>query len=76
MSKQRPTFAEEVRAAVRQSGMSQYRICKETGINKGYLSRFMLGKVGLGFASICKLAAALDLHIRAGPKGKSGKGKL
>ena len=56
-------FSEEIREAVRASGLSQYRICKESGLDKAALSRFMRGQVGLSVGNLDKLAAVLDLHI-------------
>jgi len=65
MSPKQPTFTEELRQAIRRSGKSQYRICKETGISEGQLSRFVHGKVGLSLSSIDRLCECLELRLAA-----------
>lgn len=50
------------------SGLSRYRICKETGIDKASMSRFMNGKVGLTLDALNRIAALVDLHVVTGKK--------
>ena len=66
MKKRKMSFADEVRQAVRDSGVSQYRIRIDTGLDRAALSRFMASKRFLQAASLNKLAAYLDLHVVRG----------
>lgn len=74
MKPKRQTITEQIRKAIRQSGMTRYRISQETGINQGTLSRFMSGEVkAMKSDTLDRLADLLDLEIvtRNGkPKGK------
>lgn len=65
MRKQR-TFTDEIREAVKASGMSRYAICKAIGLDQAVMSRFLHGKSGLGCDTLDKLAVLLNLHIRKG----------
>jgi transcriptional regulator with XRE-family HTH domain len=71
MSKQ-IKLGDQIRLAVKAAPMSRNTLCKAAGIDKGALSRFMAGKVGLMLPSLEALADALDLHIIIG-KGKAPK---
>jgi len=57
------TLTDEIREAVRQSGLTCYQICKETGIQNSSMSRFLSGQRGLSLAHLDKLAALLELRI-------------
>ena len=59
-------LSDEVRRAVQDSGLSRYAICKEIGLDQAAMSRFILGKAGLGMKALDRLAVLLDLHIRKG----------
>lgn len=73
------TLGDQIRRAVNASGVSHYRICKDTGIDKGALSRFMAGKVGLTLAHLEALADVLGLDVvargpvRVSPPAKRGR---
>lgn len=72
----KPPISEQLRRAIEQSGMSRYRISRETGINESVLSRFIRGETGLTLETvdtICELLGA-RLVIEAKPATKS-KGK-
>jgi plasmid maintenance system antidote protein VapI len=45
--KLRPTMTDVLRTAIVQSGLSQYRITQDTGVNANSLSRFMRGQTSL-----------------------------
>lgn len=62
-------FANELRAAIKASDMSRYRICKLIGLSEAVMSRFMCGKGGLGLETINRLADLLGLHVTVS-KGK------
>jgi len=57
------TLTDQIREAVRQSGLTHYRICQETGIDKASMSKFVSGERGLSLAHLDKLAALLGLRI-------------
>jgi len=58
-------LTDQIRRAIDESGMSRYRLWKETGIDQAVLSRFMTGKAGMAFKSLDVLADALSLRIVA-----------
>jgi len=72
--KRRMKFTDELRKAVRDSGQSQTEIWSALKVDKALLSRFLSGQ-GLGFDTLDKLAAYLDLHVSVGPKGQKAKGR-
>ena len=58
------TLTDQIREAVKASNLSQYRICKETGIDKASLSKFMSGeRSGLSMEALNRLAALLKLKV-------------
>ena len=59
----RTKLSDQIRQAIDQSELSRYAICKETGIDKGLMSRFMAGKAGLSVTSLDVLADLLELDI-------------
>jgi transcriptional regulator with XRE-family HTH domain len=79
MSKRRQTVSDAVRRAIEKSGVSRYRICREAGIDKASISRFMAGKTGLTLASLDALAEVLGLDlvargpVRVSPLAKPGR---
>ena len=62
-ARRRVTLSDQVRAAVDASGLSRYRICKETGLSQAAMSRFMSGQGGLSMKALDRLADLLDLNI-------------
>jgi transcriptional regulator with XRE-family HTH domain len=58
-------LSEQIRRAVRASGLSWYRICKETGIHESAFSRFMAGKVGMLQQNLDAVADVLGLRVTA-----------
>ena len=69
----RQLMSDELREAIRASGLSQNRICIATEIDPGLMCRFLSGKSMLSLRATDKVAAMLDLHISTG--GKKGKRK-
>jgi transcriptional regulator with XRE-family HTH domain len=64
MKKQtRIKLGDQVREAVRQSGLSQYRLSQLLGIGMPHLSRFLSGHAGLSMDALDRLAELLDLNI-------------
>jgi hypothetical protein len=64
------SLTDQIREAVRRSELSDYEICRRTGINKASMSRFVNGHGGLSLANLDKLAELLDLRITTTRKGK------
>jgi transcriptional regulator with XRE-family HTH domain len=58
------SLTDQIREAVKASKLSHYRICKETGIDKASLSKFMSGeRQGLSMEALNRLAAVLKLKV-------------
>ena len=64
-------LGDQIRAAIDDSGMSRYVICKACGIDQAAMSRFMRGQVGLTLAHLEAIGELLGLRIVADkPTGK------
>lgn len=72
MTKKRTRFSDEIRAAVDQSDMSRYAICKVLGIPQSSMSRFM-NENWLRQETLDALAELLDLHVVIGKRRKKTK---
>jgi hypothetical protein len=59
---------DEIRKAIRTSGITRYRLWIETGLDQALLARFMSAKSGLSVESIEKLVDVLGLEIIIQPK--------
>jgi ribosome-binding protein aMBF1 (putative translation factor) len=59
-------FMDQIRAAIDDSGMSRYAICKALDFDQASMSRFMSGKAGLQPETLNKLAdlLGLEVHVR------------
>jgi len=66
MTRRRDKLTDQIRRAIDESGVSRYRLWKETGIDQATLSRFMAGKAGMTLKSLDVLADALHLRVVAG----------
>ena len=64
MGKRLSDIEQQLRKAIRQSGMSRYRLSKLTGVSDGVLCNFVTGKRGLTLKTAAKLAKALRLELR------------
>lgn len=67
------SITDTLKKAIRASGMSVYQICKETGLDKGAMSRFIAGKRGLQTDSVDKLCTLLGLELTPKEKAKGRK---
>jgi transcriptional regulator with XRE-family HTH domain len=70
MAKKKTKFeplGDQVRRAVTESGLTYYRVSKESGIEPSALTRFMSGKVGLSLDSLERIGRLLDLRVERGP---------
>jgi transcriptional regulator with XRE-family HTH domain len=63
-------LSDEIRAAVKASGRTNYSLAAEMGISPSTLWRFSTGKGGLSLELLDRLAEVLDLHVRIGPNTK------
>ena len=67
VAKQKPQkLSDQVRQAIRDAGVSQYRISQQTGIDASALSKFVRGqRAGLSMESLDQLGEYLGLTITA-----------
>jgi len=68
MSKSKPTITDVLRAAIGNSGLTRYRIAKETGIPEGNLRHFIEGGMSIRLTSADKLAAYFGLRLTPDPE--------
>ena len=62
--RRRKTLSDQIRAAIRDSGESRYKIAQMTEINESQLSGFFRGTRGLSLEAADRLAKYLGLEIR------------
>jgi transcriptional regulator with XRE-family HTH domain len=62
-----PTMTEVLRAAIQGSGVTRYRIAKDTGITEPSLSQFVQGAASLRLDKADVLAAYLGLRLGPDP---------
>ena len=61
-------LTDQLRQAIDDSGLTRYRIMKETGISEPTLSKFYLGHRGLSMEAMNALGECLQLTIKMGRK--------
>jgi len=67
-------LTDQLRQAIDESGLTRYRISKETGISESALAQFYNGHRGLSMEALNALGEFLQLKIVLGRKpGKKGK---
>lgn len=54
---------DQMRKLIAESGLSGYRVAKETAIDQGTISRFLSGQRGLSSEAIDRIGILLDLEI-------------
>jgi ribosome-binding protein aMBF1 (putative translation factor) len=59
----KPLISDQLRRAIEQSGMSRYRISRETGINESVLSRFVHSETSLSLETVDSLCALLGARL-------------
>lgn len=74
MAKRRTNLlTDQLRQAIDDSGITRYRIAKETGISESALAQFYNGHRGLSMEALNALGEYLQLKITLGRKpGKKG----
>lgn len=75
MTKRRVKLSEQIRRAVKASGLSQYRISKELDVSESTISRFVSGRGGLSMEYLDALADLLELNIAATRKRRQRKAR-
>jgi cyanate lyase len=69
MAKKQPgKLTEQLRKSIDDSGLTRYRISKETGVSEATLSKFYLGQRGLSMEALDALGECLRLSIVLGRK--------
>jgi len=67
-------LTDQLRQAIDDSGLTRYRIAKETGVSESALAQFYNGHRGLSMESLNALGEFLQLTIHLGRKpNKKGK---
>lgn len=67
-------MTDQIRRAIDDSGLTRYRIAKETGIDESTLAKFYNGHRGLSMDALNRLGKFLELRIVMDRKPES-KGK-
>ena len=62
-SKIKPTMTDVIKAAIEESGLTQYRIAKDTGIPATSIMRFIRGETSLRLDKADVLAEYLGLEL-------------
>ena len=70
--KQTKQLTDQLRQAIDDSGLTRYRISKETGISETVLSNFYNGHRGLSMEALNTLGDFLQLKITLGRKPEKG----
>jgi hypothetical protein len=72
MGSQEPKLSEKLRAAIKESAVSRYRIAEATGISQSTLSLFCAGKRGLSMTAIDRLVDFLGWEVTSPKRAKTG----
>jgi transcriptional regulator with XRE-family HTH domain len=67
MVKSKPTISDVLRDAIEQSGLTRYRIAKDSGIPESNLRRFIRGEMSIRLDKADRLAAYLGLRLVPDP---------
>jgi transcriptional regulator with XRE-family HTH domain len=65
--KTKPTMTESLKTSIRESGLTRYRIAKDTGVDEAALMRFMRGETSIRLDKADRLAAYLGLRLVPDP---------
>lgn len=64
MAKKESYLEDQIRKAIKKSGISGYRLAKISGVSQGAISRFINGKRNITLPTASKLVKALKLEMR------------
>jgi len=56
-------LSDQIREAIKKSGMSRYRLSCESGVDQAHLSRFVHGTARLGLDALDRIGLVLGLRI-------------
>ena len=65
MKKHETYLEKQIRAAFKKSGLTIYRLAKDSGVSQPVVSRFVNGKRGITLATASKLVETLKLELTA-----------
>ena len=57
------SLVDELREAIVNSGQTEYRVAKDSGVPQPVLNRFLRGERGISLGTAAKLCAYLGLHL-------------
>ena len=66
--RKRKSLADELRAAIDDSGLTQYRIAKDTGISQPVINRFVNREREVSLETADKLLRYLGIELRRGKR--------
>jgi hypothetical protein len=66
-------ISDQLRDAILRCGKTRYRICQETGLNEGVLSRFINTNAGLSMESVDKLCECIGARLVLDAEGSKVK---
>ena len=75
MGKSSRNLGEQLRAAIRESGLSGNKVAHCARVPQAVVSRFLRGERSITLDTASKLTAALGLELTPKPKGKRQKGR-
>jgi transcriptional regulator with XRE-family HTH domain len=66
-------ITDQLRQAIAESGVSRYRIAKDTGVSQSTLAQFVNGKRGLSMEALDAIGQYLGLTLVSVPKPRKTK---
>jgi predicted transcriptional regulator len=66
------SFTDQLKQAIRESGMSRYALSVKTGIAQSTLCKFLKGERGMSLESVDKLMDTLGLEVKSRRRRKDG----
>jgi plasmid maintenance system antidote protein VapI len=70
----RKSWNDQIRAAIQKSGLSLYRVAKDSGVNVAPIQRFMAGEHGLTVNSAERIGRVVGLELRLVRRSKTKGG--
>ena len=73
MGKRQTYLDKQIREAIKDSGLTIYRLAKDSGVSQPVLCRFVNGKRGITLATASKLVEVLGLELVAKKRKKKAR---